>query len=127
MQLLKQKLMQLELTRLHNQKMMKVNRKMKMTTVKSNEEKSFYRSQPSPRANLSIDDARKVLKEYNSKSWVKCVKAVDPSSLKSKQMDDDLQEEFLPIQVTKPSKFPEILIYTFNPFFSNGRFTKIYE
>ena len=59
------------------------------TTVKSNEEKSFYRSQPFPRANLSIDDARKALKEYNSKSWVKCVKAVDPSSLKSKQMDDD--------------------------------------
>src|SRR5215217_6501044 len=51
----------------------------------------------------------KALKEYNSKSWVKCVKAVDPSSLKSKQMDDDLQEEFLPIQVTK---FPPLFSVT---------------
>jgi hypothetical protein len=78
---------------------------------------------------LSIDDARKVLKEYNFKSWVKCVKAVDPSSLKSKQMDDDLQEEFLPIQVSsdKTFKVSRNSYLHFQPFFSNGRFTKVYE
>ncbi|CAG8522906.1 24191_t:CDS:2, partial [Dentiscutata erythropus] len=32
------------------------------------------RSQPTPRANLSIDKARVALNEYNSRNWIKCVK-----------------------------------------------------
>lgn len=38
------------------------------------ESQRFGRSQPTPRANLSIDEARVALNEYNSRSWLKCVK-----------------------------------------------------
>src|SRR5581483_4796316 len=76
------------------------------TSIQEHNEKSHFgrlHSQPSPRANLTIEEASVALKEYNSKSWVKCVKAVDPSNIKSQQKDEDLQEEFLPIPTTKPS------------------------
>ncbi|CAG8737218.1 31951_t:CDS:2, partial [Racocetra persica] len=33
-----------------------------------------FRPQPSPRANLSVEEARVVLNEFNSRSWIKCVK-----------------------------------------------------
>ncbi|GBB96916.1 hypothetical protein RclHR1_02870014 [Rhizophagus clarus] len=71
-----------------------------------------FRSQPSPHANLSIDAAREALKEYNSKSWVKCVRAADPSRTNLYQKDDNPQEEVLPIQTTKPSKFPALFSAT---------------
>ncbi|CAI2176329.1 12348_t:CDS:2 [Funneliformis geosporum] len=69
-----------------------------------------FRHQPSPRANLSIDAACEALKEYNSKSWIKCVKAADPSRAIS--MDKVSQEESLPIRTTEPSKFPALFSAT---------------
>lgn len=81
-------------------------------TTTLHEERPAFRPQPSPHANLSIAAAREALKEYNSKSWIKCVRAADPSRTNLHQSDDDLQEEFLPIQTTKPSKFPALFSAT---------------
>ncbi|CAG8485249.1 13696_t:CDS:2 [Funneliformis caledonium] len=71
-----------------------------------------FRHQPSPRANLSIDAACEALKEYNSRSWIKCVKAADPSRVKSQQMGKVSQVESLPIRTTEPSKFPSLFNVT---------------
>ncbi|PKY18101.1 hypothetical protein RhiirB3_490113, partial [Rhizophagus irregularis] len=84
------------------------------STTTLHEERTIgaFRPQPSPHANLSIDAARKALKEYNSKSWIKCVRTADPSRTNLHQNDGDLQEEFLPIQTTKPSEFPALFSAT---------------
>ncbi|CAG8497028.1 4299_t:CDS:2 [Acaulospora colombiana] len=70
-----------------------------------------FRPQPSPQANISIDEARTRLDMYNSRSWIKCIKAARAAKPKFRNNIDETQKG-LPISVTKPSRHPALLRVT---------------
>ncbi|CAG8512718.1 3510_t:CDS:2 [Acaulospora morrowiae] len=74
-----------------------------------------FRPQPSPDANISISEARARLDMYNSRSWIKCIKASRAEKKKDRRKVNDFKKN-LPILITKPSQHPALFRVTVEKF-----------
>ncbi|CAG8444824.1 5579_t:CDS:2 [Ambispora gerdemannii] len=78
----------------------------------SNAKKSPLRPKLSPRANANIEAAQLALDEYNSRNWIKRVKAADETRAKSNitRNQNNSEQDQLPIKTTDTSSSPPSLL-----------------